>query len=305
MSAMPDIQIGSVTIKTVVEVAEWRLPARTIFPELSAEGLAAAQAKWGKGLIDLQTEELIMAINCFLIETPDQRILVDTGNGNDKNRPFFVKTHHMFSTPFLDELGAAGATPEQIDIVVSTHLHPDHCGWNTRLQDGMWVPTFPNATYLLAEAENNHFRGLYKELTDGCISMRCDFGRAYADSILPVVEAGLTAPIAFPHTFFDDGATRVWAEEYAGHTPGHLTVHVSAAGHYAIISGDIIHHPFQVANLGLIQDGDVDTTRAARQRKRLAELCLDVDAVLMAAHFPAPTLGRFTGDLDDLGFAWL
>lgn len=299
---MDPIDIGRVRVTSLVEVEEWRLPAALVFPHLTQSQLECEAAKWGPGLVDLESGDLLMAINCFLITTPSKTILVDTGNGNDKNRPFFGALHHMFDTDFLDQVVAAAGSIDHVDTVISTHFHPDHCGWNTRLEHDVWVPTFPNADYLYVRAEIDHFRSLAANAVSATAAG--DFAETYADSLRPIFDAGLAVEVELPHVMYDDGETRVWAQDLAGHTPGHLVVHVGGWDAHLVIAGDTVHHPFQLSDLTRLQRGDVDPSAAARARSDLVQMCLERDALVLPAHFRAPIAGRFTGSVDRLGFEW-
>jgi len=294
------ITIGSVSITPVQELAGWRFPATNLYPSITPAAFGAAARNWGTRLADPATGELMLDINCYVVRTPDSTILVDTGNGNDKHRPVMA-AHHMFATDFLGRLAAVGVKPTDVDAVVSTHLHQDHCGWDTMLVDGEWVPTFSRATHWFSKAELDHVSRFGRTSPDG--SLEYDFYRTFEDTIQPVLLAGLARTLTAEHVLFDDGRTRIWVEEVAGHTPGHVIVHVRGEDGYAIMSGDAIHHPLQFADLDLPQVGDVDPAAAARVRRRLVETCIEHDVMLLTAHFPAA--GRIVSTVDGYGFAWL
>jgi glyoxylase-like metal-dependent hydrolase (beta-lactamase superfamily II) len=295
------IHIGSVTITQVKELEHWRFPARHLYPGLSDAAFDQAVAEWGLDLADPVSNELMLDINCFVVRTPDRTILVDAGNGNDKHRPVMA-AHHMFATSFLDRLKAAGVEPAAVDMVVSTHLHQDHCGWNTTLVDGEWTPTFANAQHLFSKTELDHVANYGRTAPDG--SIEYDFYRTFEDTIQPVLLAGLARVLDGDQVLYRDEQTMVRVEEVAGHTPGHLIVNVESGDEHAVMSGDAIHHPLQLADLDLPQVGDVDPTRAAKVRRQLIETCLARRSLLLTAHFPGP--GRVTRRPDGpLGFEWL
>jgi glyoxylase-like metal-dependent hydrolase (beta-lactamase superfamily II) len=295
------IQFGSVSISQVTELAEWRFPAKHLYPELTAEAFDRAVGEWGERLADPATHELMLDINCFVVRTPDGVILVDAGNGNDKHRPV-TTPHHMFNTDFLGRLAAAGVDREDVGVVIATHLHQDHCGWQTMLVGGEWVPTFPNARHLYSRRELHHVANFGRTSPEG--SVEYDFYRTFEDTVLPVLLAGLGGSLTEHQVLFDDGRTRMWVEEVAGHTPGHLIVHLENGAEHAVFSGDAIHHPLQFADLGLPQVGDVDQRQAAQVRRRLVETCLERDSLLLTAHFPGP--GRVVRNGSGrLGFDWL
>lgn len=282
---MTTIEFGSVSITQVKELEEWRFPANQLYPDLTAEAFDQAVAAWGARLADPATKELMLDINCFILRTPEQVILIDAGNGNDKHRPV-TTPHHMFKTDFLARLESAGAHRDDVDVVVATHLHQDHCGWNTMLVDGEWIPTFPSAVHLLSQRELRHVADFGRTSPEGTVEY--DFYRTFEDTIQPVLLAGLVRILTDEHVLFDDGRTRVWIEEVSGHTPGHLIVHVQHGEERAVLSGDAIHHPLQLADLDLPQVGDVDPRHAAKVRRRLIEDCYRHNTLLMTAHFPGP-----------------
>ena len=131
------------------------------------------------------TEEgrLKMSIHSLVVETPARRIVVDTGLGNDKEGRN-VPTWNNRQGPFLETLTSAGFPPDSIDTVLCTHLHVDHVGWNTRLVDGKWVPTFANARYVFGKTEYEHWRDHSDEpdkaavFADSAASRSADAGKA-------------------------------------------------------------------------------------------------------------------------------
>jgi len=228
-------------------------------------------------------DRLVTSIHSWLIRTGRHTILLDSCAGNHKNRPGFARFHQL-DTPFLQRLRAAGVEPEEIDIVLCTHLHTDHVGWNTRLVDGRWVPTFPNAKYLFSRVEN--------EFGDPRRNPRADQdlmrGNAYRDSVLPVIEAGQAVLIDGDHAI-DDSLTIVAAP---GHTPGHVALWLATAAGRALFCGDAIHHALQVHaphwNSGFCELPDVARTT----RRRVLEQCVEHRAPLFPGHFGAPHVAR-------------
>jgi glyoxylase-like metal-dependent hydrolase (beta-lactamase superfamily II) len=204
-------------------------------------------------------------------------MLVDTCVGNDKDRggrrPF-----HMLRTDFLDRLTAAGFPPESIDVVVCTHLHVDHVGWNTRLADGRWIPTFPRARYLFARAEWEHWTS---ETDD-------DTKRIMADSVGPIVDAGLADLVDADHRVSDE----IWLMPTPGHTPGHASVRLSAGGADAVITGDLMHHPVQVGEPEWGSNFDSDVAAARVTRRAFCERYADRPVAVLGTHFHHPTAGR-------------
>jgi glyoxylase-like metal-dependent hydrolase (beta-lactamase superfamily II) len=220
---------------------------------------------------------LLQSIHTFVVQAPGLTVLVDTCVGNGKDRggraPF-----HMLQTSFLEDLRAAGFPPESIDAVVCTHLHVDHVGWNTRLDGGRWVPTFPRARHLFARREWEHWSA------DGGEDTR----RIMADSVAPVVDAGLADLVETDHRLSGE----VWLEPTPGHTPGHVSVRLSSGGQDAVISGDLMHHPIQMAEPEWQTPFDSDARAATKTRRAFCERYADTPVAVLGTHFHHPTAGR-------------
>ena len=245
-------RIGEVEITRVLEFEAPLFEPALIHPEASPEIIKAHRAWLEPTLMDPVSGFMIFAFHSTVIKTPQATILVDTCSGNDKGRPHKLR-YHMKNWPYLANLAAAGFAPEDIDYVLCTHLHADHVGWNTRLLNGRWVPTFPNARYLFAREEWEHwrvaeFRATYT--TDPY----------YEDSLLPVMESGQADLVGMDYAFDDN----VWIEPWPGHTPGHICVLVGSPQASVVLSGDIMHTPLQCAEpqLNSCFCVDAETARA-------------------------------------------
>jgi glyoxylase-like metal-dependent hydrolase (beta-lactamase superfamily II) len=238
---------------------------------------------------------LVSSVHSWLIRTPRHTILLDCCAGNHKERPGFARFHQL-ETPYLARLRAAGAAPEDIDIVLCTHLHSDHVGWNTMLRDGRWVPTFPNAKYLFSRTENEigDPRRSPKAAAD---PQRCN---AYHDSVLPVIEADQAMLLDGAHAIDD----AMLIEPAPGHTPGHIVLKLADRGERALFSGDAIHHPLQVY-MPQWNSRFCELPDAARAtRRRLLEHCAEDNALLFPIHFGAPHVAAIahSGDAFSLRF---
>src|SRR6266536_739377 len=232
---MTTIRLGDVTVSSVVEIGRSSFPTASMLPDSTPEAIAAHHSWLKPHFFDEAVGDLGSRIQTFVVRTPRHTVLIDTCVGNDKNREGSA-LWHMRAGTYLDDLEAAGVTPSEVDYVVCTHLHIDHVGWNTRLVDGRWVPTFPRARYLFARREWEFWREEYK--TD-----RFTGDPYHADSIVPILDAGL-ADLVETDQRIDDG---VWLEPTPGHTPGHVCVHVAGGGREAVMSGDLMHHALQCA----------------------------------------------------------
>jgi glyoxylase-like metal-dependent hydrolase (beta-lactamase superfamily II) len=216
-------------------------------------------------------------VQAFLIVVEGKNILVDSCVGNSKSRPG-LPAWNQLDTDFLARLTEQGVEPYDVDVVVCTHLHFDHVGWNTVSINGTWVPTFAKARYVL---NRNEFRYWRKHPEREVADDRAGFN----DSVLPVIEAGLMDLVAPNHEIC--GAVRLLPT--GGHTPGHVSVLVESEGQRAIISGDAIHHPCQVAHPEWGIYSDFDPEHARRSRLGLLEHCADFGTILIGTHFASPT----------------
>ncbi len=226
---------------------------------------------------------LKMSIHALVIESRGRRILVDTCVGNDKRRG--VPDWNERTGPFLDDLAAAGHPVESIDTVLCTHLHVDHVGWNTRKVGGRWVPTFPNARYLFARTEWEYWS---REPEDPRA------GPVFNDSVQPILDANLADLVEMDHKLTDE----VWLEPTPGHTPGHVSVHIRSAGEEAVITGDMMHHPCQMAVPDWSSAFDTDSEQARATRRAFLERYADGPVLVVGTHFAAPTAGRVVRDGD-------
>ncbi len=277
---MSQWQIGTVKVTCVVEL-EVTGGSRFILPDATKEQVKPIG--WLRPHFADPDGRLIMSIHALVIDTGARRIVVDTCLGNDKQRR--IPGWHLRQGPFLRDLAAAGYPRESIDTVLCTHLHVDHVGWNTMRVDGRWVPTFPNARYLIGEREWAYWR------TRGTDA---EYGEILGDSIRPVFDAGLVDLVPMTHRLCD----QVWLEPTPGHTPGHVSVRVSSRGEQAFITGDFLHHPCQMARLDWASAADHDPDAARATRRETLARCADTPVLVVGTHFATPTAGRVVRDGD-------
>jgi len=283
---MDTLALGEITIDRVVEAEGLGFPPAFLLPEADVETIAALGDWLEPHFFDPASGRFIQSVHTFILRTPRHMILIDTCVGNHKPRPS-TKAWHMQDTPFLARLAEAGVAPEAVDYVMCTHLHVDHVGWNTRLLDGRWVPTFPNARYIFHKQEYDHWVAHGDYVTDGAGSSDGFF----EDSVLPVVEAG-QAEIVTGDFGIDD---TVWLEPTPGHSPGHVCVRVEAGGKKAVFSGDLLHHPVQCRRPDWNSRFCWNLEMSAATRTRFVEGHADEDILVLPAHFAAPTVGRIMG----------
>ncbi|MFG2226686.1 MBL fold metallo-hydrolase [Streptomyces sp. NPDC048644] len=276
----PTWAVGDLRVHRIDEVA---LPPQTgpwLLPDATPD--AVRLAPWLHPDFAGPEGALRLASHSFAIDADGLRILVDTGIGNGKTRA--NPAWHQLDTDYLGRLTAAGFPPESIDLVVLTHLHTDHVGWNTRADGGTWVPTFPNARYLTARAEWDHWA--HADLDEPRAQM-------FRDSVHPVREAGLLDLIDVPDAG-TEVAPGISLLPTPGHTPGQVAVQLRSRGRSAVITGDCIHHPVQLRHPGITSCVDTDPARAVRSRRTLLDALAGTDTLLLGSHFPAPTAGLVT-----------
>jgi glyoxylase-like metal-dependent hydrolase (beta-lactamase superfamily II) len=268
-------KIGDVRITQVVE-----LTTASLGPHLLPQATAAAMnaIPWIAPFVDA-TQRIVLSIHALVIETKDRCLIVDTCIGNDKERTY--PRWNRMQGKFLDDFAAAGFSVDRVDTVLCTHMHVDHVGWNTRLIDGRWEPTFPNARHLFSEKEWAHWS--VEPQT---------YGPVVADSVQPIFEHGLADLVAETHRVCDEIAL----EPTPGHTPGHVSVHVRSRGEEAVITGDMIHHPCQIAHPHWSSLADVDQTLAAETRAAFLARYADRPVLIIGTHFATPTAGRIVRD---------
>jgi len=221
-----------------------------------------------------------LSIHALLVDAPGLRLVVDTCVGND--RPRRMTGGRPLSTSFLQGLSDAGWSREGVDAVVCTHLHVDHVGWNTMLEDGRWIPTFPKARYLIGREEFEH----WSAVDDG------EHPTILADSVQPIFAAGLAELVEMDHRLSEE----IRLKPTPGHTPGHVSVIIRSKGETAIISGDAIHHPCQMAHPEWTLPFDSDPAAAVVTRTALLEEVADRPILFIGTHFAAPTAGRVKRD---------
>lgn len=274
-------RIGDVTITKIVEL-ETIGGSRFLLPDATPE--AIRPISWLIPHFADENGRLKMSIHALLVEAPGRRIIVDTCLGNDK-RDRLIPIWNERSGPFLADLVAAGFAPDTIDTVLCTHLHVDHVGWNTRLVDGQWVPTFPNARYLFGRAEYEHWR-TQTELPD--------YHPIMADSVQPVFDRGLVDLVELDHQI----CSEVRLVPSTGHSPGHASVLISSKGQRAMITGDFTHHPCQLARPEWCSTADYDAKAAEATRRRILAELAGEPVLMIGTHFAGPTAGRVVRDGD-------
>lgn len=284
---MHQIDLGDVTITRIVERdGPWRSPA-AMFPTADPD-LARAHLRHMEPFVyDPVSDRLVITYQTFLVRTPRHTVLVDTCVGEDK--PGRWPALAFSKEPWLEGFRATGLAFEDIDYVFCTHLHVDHCGWNTRLRDGRWIPTFPNARYVFSRREFEAWKAA------DAVAVH-ESGPHFRDSVLPVIDAG-RAVLVDDDWQLDDS---IWLTPTPGHSPGHVCVNIRSGGRHAVFTGDMMHHALQCIEPDWSTCFCAHPAEAARSRRALLSSVADRDVLVVPTHFPAPTAGRIVG----AGAAW-
>jgi glyoxylase-like metal-dependent hydrolase (beta-lactamase superfamily II) len=281
--------VGAIQVERVVEAEGAFAPVDFLLPGFDSKILRSHS--WLQPSFVDQENRVMMSFHSYVIRTGRHVILVDACVGNDKERPLRPVWHRQ-QGPFLQRLAAAGVKPEEITLVFCTHLHADHVGWNTKLVNGRWVPTFPNARYLFGRTEYEHWEKLHR-------AGEKPNHDSFADSVLPVMDAGKADLVASDYEI-DKG---LHLEAAPGHTPGTCLLHVKNKNEHGVFSGDVIHTPVQLADPSLSSRFCSDPALSARTRKNLLERFADTTSVLYTGHFPAPSANRIVSLNNSFGIA--
>ena len=269
---------GDLTIHRLIEQETTFLPALDLFPGLTADVLAENRAwmKQAKAIDD--NDVLILCFQSYIVKTPHHTILIDSCIGNNKPRPTRPKWNMKTDDTYMRSLKAAGISVDDIDYVMCTHLHVDHVGWNTRLENGRWVPTFPKARYVFAKGEYDYWTEQHAKAELP----------AFGDSVLPIVEAKKAEIVG--HDFSIGDHVRLLPTP--GHTPGHVAFTFGRGKDDAVFSGDLMHSPLQTRYPDLAPKFDVDPVQAVATRRSFMERYCETDTLCCTAHFPSPSVGK-------------
>jgi glyoxylase-like metal-dependent hydrolase (beta-lactamase superfamily II) len=268
-------KVGQVKITKVVEL-ETVGSTRFILPLASNDEIR--RLPWLIPHFATEEGRLKMSIHSLVVETPSQRIVVDTGLGNDKQGRS-VPTWNNRTTPFLATMMAAGFAPDSIDTVLCTHLHVDHVGWNTKLVEDRWVPTFPKARYVFGKTEYEHWLEH---------STEPDKRAVFDDSVKPIVDAGRADLIPSDHRLCEE----ISMIPTPGHSPGHMSILIRSDGEQALLTGDVAHHPCQMTHLDWSSTADSDQTQSATTRRELFGRFADTPTLVIGGHFSAGHIKR-------------
>ena len=279
---MQQIHLGDVSIASIIERdGPWRQP-EDMFPAYTADIGRPHLAALPASVYEAATNRLVITYQTFVIRTPKHTILVDTCTGEDKGYPAPMDFPKQ---PWLDGFAALGLKFTDIDYVFCTHLHIDHCGWNTRLVNGRWVPTFPNAKYVFHKRE-------YAAWEEATAKGANPPGNVWTYNCRPIVEAGQALLVDDDFTLDDT----VWLTPTPGHSPCHCCVNIRAGGKRAVVTGDMMHHALQCREPDWSTVFDWDAKEAAASRRRFLTEVAGTGALILPIHFPNPTAGLVEAD---------
>jgi glyoxylase-like metal-dependent hydrolase (beta-lactamase superfamily II) len=269
-------KVGQVEITRLVEVWKWEDDIWMVLED-SKPPIVHTQP-WLLPHHATPQGRMFINFQAFVVKAANRRIMIDTCIGADRERQFPVFT--KMRTTFMQDLASLGISPEDIDTVLCTHLHFDHVGWNTHLVDGRWIPTFPKARYLFSRKEYDHWQMLRD--TGGYHGIN-----HLSDAVDPVIEAGLVDFIPHDHAITEE--IRLFPTP--GHTPGHVSVHITSQGQEAVITGDMMHHPIQVAMPEHPATFDMDKPAGAKTRVEFIKRFQEKPVLVIGSHFADPGAG--------------
>ena len=273
-------KVGAIEVTRVVEVWDWQDDIWMTLHEATPD--IVLRHDWLQPHYATPEGKQRMNFQAFVVKAGDRRIMIDTCIGADREREFHIFCN--MQTSFLEDIASIGCPAESIDTVLCTHLHFDHVGWNTRLVDGRWIPTFPNARYLFERSEYDHWLMLRE--TGGYHAVN-----HLADAVDPVIAAGLVDFVP-DDADLGDGIRLI---STPGHTPGHVSVVIESEGQSAVITGDMMHHPIQVAMPGHHATFDMDKPAGAATRSKFVDAYRDTPTLIIGSHFADPGAGRIVG----------
>ncbi len=279
---MRQIRIGDVTIDSIVERdGPWRAP-EAMFPDADAAVARRHLSEMEDFIFDPASGRMVITYQTFVVRTPRHTILVDTCTGEDKNYPAPMDFDKQ---PWLDNLHRLGLSFDAIDYVFCTHLHIDHCGWNTRLVNGRWVPTFPKAKYVFHKRE-------YAFWEAATARGEAPPGEVWRMNCLPVVEAGQALLVDDDYALDD----LITLSPTPGHSPCHCCINIRSGGQRAVVTGDLMHHALQCREPDWSTIFDWEPKLAAQSRRRFLAEMAGTDTLVLPIHFPAPTAGHIEAD---------
>ena len=272
-------QVDDMTIHRIVEQEHGYTPIFEFLPTLTHEAFEENRSWLEPAGCDPTTGNVVLCFQSYVVKTPHHNILVDSCIGNDKTFNHRAAWNKKQDDHWMRALKAAGLGVDEIDFVMCTHLHGDHVGWNTRLENGRWVPTFPKARYLFSRKEYEFWTG-----PDAPTALL----HPIRESVLPVIEANRAELVSSDHELND----HIRLMPTPGHTPDHFAVCAGKHRDHAVFTGDLIHSPLQARYPELVMRLDTDREQGVQTRRRFFERYCDTDTLCCTMHFPSPSVGH-------------
>ena len=275
------LQIGPVTVHRLADMEDIAWPVAAIFRDLTGSDLREAADRY-PGCAEPQAARLLLSFNSYIVDMPGCLCLIDCGIGNGKERPDRPLWHRR-DGDFMQRLDSLGYAADRFDLVVNTHLHADHVGWNTTATADGWTPTFKNARYVVPQSELALWQRLAAQHPDGHV-----LHGAFADSVQPLLDAGIYQAVVLPSEI----APGLWLEPAPGHTPGMAVVRLKLPQGGVLFLADVLHSPLQLAAPELTSNFCADPAQASATRHRLLAECAQSNAIVATYHFPPPVFGH-------------
>ena len=270
---MLNFALGDMTVTEICDIRSFDIPLAIIFPQSDHQKLQR-YLHWLEPNF-LNHGNVRLAVRSWLLKRKGRNILVDSCVGNHKRRPARSDWHERKDTSWMEALAATGLKPEDIHIVFCTHLHADHVGWNTKLENGRWVPTFPNARYITGRTEYAHWEAEIAA-SEQIVGHGC-----FEDSVLPVMESGQMDLVTDGFQLADG----LVLQSSAGHTPGHMSIDANCEGHTGVFCGDVLHSPIQMVQPEWSSAFCFDQKLARQVRITLLDSLCDTSKLLIPMHF--------------------
>lgn len=278
------IDLGGIVLRGVADEDPFAVPRGVIFPAADP-ALVARAATLDPACVDPAQDMVLLRLQVFAIEAFGRTVLVDGGVGDDKERPARASWHRR-RTDFLERLGIA---PDDVEAMLFTHLHADHVGWATRLEAGRWVPTFRRARHIAVAGEYRYWLARDAEAPVGHGSFR--------DSVLPLAEAGLLDEVPEDHAPFPGLRFR----PLPGHTPHQVGIELKGTRRSVLIAADVLHHPVQLLDPGVVSAFCSDPAQAIATRRALLEEAVAEGLSLVPHHARGKPVWHITRDADAYG----